>query len=310
MIDPWLHRVLPTAFAVCATASSIAQTPPRRPDESGAVRVAEVHHILVPDRITAANLLREILVAPAADRLQRFGEVARRASKDPGSSPSGGDLGTVHEGEMVRSFETAVLAARPNEVTGPFRSDFGWHLAYVTRFGERPVAEICRSSIEKAASSALDRDKAGISLASSPVDRSALPSRIEALLGAGWHGPLADQDGNLAYLKSGPSSQPAPLSWRIVTRHTEFTLGKLVSSIKPMGCARSVQEQWAVDCQARAIALLSIAEFEGRAAAGRRVTHIGEDPRRVRLQAVSPGTLGAQLHEFACKTSATPNRTI
>jgi hypothetical protein len=230
--------------------------------------------------------------------------VARRASKDPGSSPSGGDLGTIHEGQMVRSFETAIFAAATGEVTEPFRSEFGWHLAYVTRRGERRVAEVCRGSIEKAASTAGAYDKEGLSLGLMPFNRSTMGGRIAALLGDDWRGPFADKDANPFYLKSEPASPSDLADLRIVTVHTEFTLARFVAT-EPMACARSMRQQWVVDCRSPgATGMASMAEFEGRAAAGRRTMDVGPGPQRATLDPVQAGTLGSWLVNIACRPPA------
>jgi peptidyl-prolyl cis-trans isomerase C len=57
-----------------------------------------------------------------------FGEVADELSDCPGN---GGDLGFFGRGEMVRAFEDVVFALGTNEVSGSFRSDFGFHIATV-----------------------------------------------------------------------------------------------------------------------------------------------------------------------------------
>lgn len=154
-----LPRFVATLCCLCALVPAFPQVTHLqklldRPLETGVLHAADTHHILVPDQAIAADLLREILAAPPAERFDKFKTVARRASKDPGSAPTGGDLGVVREGEMVRSFEVAVFSAKPGEVTGPFKSEFGWHLIYVTRISEQPVADICRRAIDHSLASA------------------------------------------------------------------------------------------------------------------------------------------------------------
>jgi peptidyl-prolyl cis-trans isomerase C len=82
-------------------------------------------HILVDSEEKSKALLDEILAG------KPFAEVAQANSTD-GSAASGGDLGWFGLGAMVKPFEDAVIAAKVGEVTGPVKSDFGWHLILVT----------------------------------------------------------------------------------------------------------------------------------------------------------------------------------
>lgn len=59
---------------------------------------------------------------------ERFGELARSASQDPGSAEQDGSLGSFGRGMMVKPFEDAVFAMKPKEIRGPVESDFGYHI--------------------------------------------------------------------------------------------------------------------------------------------------------------------------------------
>ena len=59
-----------------------------------------------------------------------FEEMARQFSQD-GSAPRGGDLGWFGEGQMVEAFEDAAFSASTNEVIGPIKTRFGYHLIKV-----------------------------------------------------------------------------------------------------------------------------------------------------------------------------------
>ena len=61
----------------------------------------------------------------------RFEEMARRYSTCPSKS-SGGDLGWFGPGKMVKEFEAACSKVGVGTVTGPVRTQFGYHVIKVT----------------------------------------------------------------------------------------------------------------------------------------------------------------------------------
>ena len=61
---------------------------------------------------------------PGAD----FAALAKANSQDPGSKDSGGDLGWVERGVMVKPFDDALFAMKAGEISGPVKTDFGYHV--------------------------------------------------------------------------------------------------------------------------------------------------------------------------------------
>lgn len=102
-------------------------------------------HILVATEEEAKALKDEI--AGGAD----FAELAKAKSTDTGSGANGGDLGWFGLGMMVKPFEDAVVAAKVGEVTGPVKTDFGYHLILVseTRIAEKPTLDSLRDELAK-----------------------------------------------------------------------------------------------------------------------------------------------------------------
>ena len=60
-----------------------------------------------------------------------FAELARTYSNDKESGERGGDLNWVSPGMLVPPFEQAMNALKPNEISAPVKTQFGWHLVQV-----------------------------------------------------------------------------------------------------------------------------------------------------------------------------------
>ncbi|NJD32913.1 MAG: molecular chaperone SurA, partial [Gammaproteobacteria bacterium] len=95
--------------------------------------VAQVHarHILmqtnaVEDDETVRQKLERI-----RERILKgedFGAIASVSSADPGSATRGGDLGWTNPGSFVPEFEKQLDALQVNEISHPFKTQFGWHI--------------------------------------------------------------------------------------------------------------------------------------------------------------------------------------
>ncbi|MBQ1204262.1 MAG: peptidylprolyl isomerase [Loktanella sp.] len=70
-----------------------------------------------------------------------FAEVARDVSIDPSAAQNGGDLGWFGAGAMVSEFEDAILALETGEISEPFESQFGWHVATLIEERVQPQPE-------------------------------------------------------------------------------------------------------------------------------------------------------------------------
>lgn len=97
---------------------------------------AMVHakHILVEDEQKCAEILEEIQKGE-----KPFEDAAASYSTCP-SSAQGGDLGEFGRGRMVKEFEDAAFATEPGNITGPVKTQFGYHLIKVVSRKEADTA--------------------------------------------------------------------------------------------------------------------------------------------------------------------------
>lgn len=78
-------------------------------------------HILVEKEYEAQDILKKLSEGNS------FESLAKAYSLCP-SSEEGGHLGSFGKGEMVKEFETAAFGLKVGEVSGPVRTEFGYHI--------------------------------------------------------------------------------------------------------------------------------------------------------------------------------------
>lgn len=87
--------------------------------------IASARHILVKTKKRCNELKDKI--AGGED----FGEIAKEHSICP-SGKEGGGLGVFNKGAMVKEFDNVVFSAEVNQVHGPVKTQFGYHLIEIT----------------------------------------------------------------------------------------------------------------------------------------------------------------------------------
>ena len=94
-----------------------------------------VRHILLrPNEILDNDAVRQKLVGIREQLLagESFSDVARAVSEDQVSAAEGGDLGWAGPDTFAPEFEEALNELELNQLSEPFRTRFGWHIAEVT----------------------------------------------------------------------------------------------------------------------------------------------------------------------------------
>ncbi|SAH92500.1 peptidyl-prolyl cis-trans isomerase [Bordetella ansorpii] len=112
----------------------------------GPVRVTQTHarHILIKTSAVMTDQQARERLEQVRQRIASgsttFEAMARQYSQDA-TAPQGGDLGWTNPGEMVPTFEAAMNALQPNEISQPVQSPFGWHLIQVLERREQDVTD-------------------------------------------------------------------------------------------------------------------------------------------------------------------------
>jgi peptidyl-prolyl cis-trans isomerase SurA len=95
------------------------------------VNQIHVRHILMkPNELDDDETVRQKL-AKLRERIlsgEDFAGIASTSSEDPGSAPDGGDLGWSGPGTFVPEFDKAIADLKPNEISQPFKTRYGWHI--------------------------------------------------------------------------------------------------------------------------------------------------------------------------------------
>jgi peptidyl-prolyl cis-trans isomerase SurA len=100
-------------------------------DQQVVIRQSRARHILLkPTEIQDDATVRQRLL-DARERILKgedFAVLAKTLSEDPGSAAEGGDLGWSAPGNFVPEFDRMLESLTENEISQPFRTQFGWHV--------------------------------------------------------------------------------------------------------------------------------------------------------------------------------------
>ena len=119
-IDPYAQLLIQRNSLLTALSRKLTEG-----QQPGSQEVVCARHILVADEALANDLLAQLKAG--AD----FATLATANSTDTGSGADGGDLKCAPPGNYVPEFAQAVQTAPLNQVVGPVKTQFGFHLILV-----------------------------------------------------------------------------------------------------------------------------------------------------------------------------------
>ncbi|HEY9545679.1 MAG TPA: peptidylprolyl isomerase [Solimonas sp.] len=122
----------------------IKLTDVRGGDERKTVTETHARHILIQTNAIRDDDQARAQARDIYNRLKAgedFVKLAKEFSDDPGSKNSGGDLGFQPPGVFVPEFQSRLDQLKPNEISEPFRTQFGWHVAQLLDRRERDVTD-------------------------------------------------------------------------------------------------------------------------------------------------------------------------
>lgn len=110
-----------------------------------------------PEQVHARHILvdTEAEAKAIADQLKKgtdFAQLAKEKSKDTSSGANGGDLGFFGKGQMVPEFDKVVFDLKPNQISDPVKTQFGYHIIQLIekKDAKKLTLEEARPQIEKA----------------------------------------------------------------------------------------------------------------------------------------------------------------
>lgn len=99
----------------------------------------------------------EDILAQVTEDPEKFADLAKEFSDDSGSAKSGGELGFLGKGVLVKEFEDALFQMEPNEIRGPVETAFGFHIIKLSEIKPAQVAPV--EEVEDSIEETLKRQK-------------------------------------------------------------------------------------------------------------------------------------------------------
>ena len=110
----------------------------KNPDQFKQPETVRASHILIRVAPDASDVVKKEKrtqidsVRTLVKNGEKFTDVAKKFSEDPGSATNGGDLGFFGRGQMVPEFDAAAFSLKTNEISEVITTQFGYHVLLVT----------------------------------------------------------------------------------------------------------------------------------------------------------------------------------
>jgi peptidyl-prolyl cis-trans isomerase D len=215
------------AAQIVVPAEEVRQAYDQNPARFATPEERDASHILIqagpdatPEAKSAARAKAEDLVKQLLAKPDRFADLAREYSQDPGSAKSGGDLGFMARGVTKKAFDDALFSMKEGEIRGPVETEFGFHIIRLKaiRGGSVKPFEEVRSSIE------------------AELKRSRASKR---------YAELAEQLNNIAYEQS-DSLKPAAEALKVTVQQSPWITRKPMPG-SPLGSERFLKAAFSED---------------------------------------------------------------
>ena len=102
----------------------------------------EAQHILVEKESLARSIARQLHAAPRPEVKDLFKRLAKEHSTDRSNKDNGGELGFFTPGQFVPEFEEAANELAIGEISDPVKTEFGFHVIWVTDRKAVPLDEV------------------------------------------------------------------------------------------------------------------------------------------------------------------------
>lgn len=109
----------------------------------GLVQQTRARHILLKTSPELSDDQARQKLEQLRQRIQSgedFAELARTHSDDKGSGARGGDLGWTAPGMLVPEFEQELEGLQANQISAPFKTQFGWHIVQALERRQGPAS--------------------------------------------------------------------------------------------------------------------------------------------------------------------------
>ncbi|MCP4584051.1 MAG: hypothetical protein GY839_20760 [candidate division Zixibacteria bacterium] len=135
--------------------------PPPPPDTNEVVSREKVAEIM--DQNDKETMVRAEAILVKAKQGENWDSLAVKYSQDATNNKKGGDLGYFRRGKMVPAFDSAAFASEINDIIGPIKTRFGYHIIKIVDHKTEQVRELDEelySDIEKELKRTKEKERA------------------------------------------------------------------------------------------------------------------------------------------------------